>query len=142
MTEPGLKHTDPTFRGVVVALTIIVVLTGMMELILGVCFCGASLSRPQFPTGSSPLARDSTGIIDGSAHFGQESGTFIRTGALRRRWGSRLPRAAADIGFGAKLEWRRAECNRAVSCFIGWMANSKNSPLVWKLTARKERGLL
>jgi hypothetical protein len=33
MTEPGLKHTDPTFRGVVVALIIIVVLAGMVELI-------------------------------------------------------------------------------------------------------------
>jgi len=33
MIEPPLKHTDPAFRGVVIALTIIVVLGGIGELV-------------------------------------------------------------------------------------------------------------
>jgi len=32
-TEPKLKHTDPVFHGVVMALIIIVVLCGMIEFV-------------------------------------------------------------------------------------------------------------
>jgi len=53
MNDLRLKHTNPSFRGVVVALVIIVVVCGMIEFVRFLSICARSNVRHRHNTGKA-----------------------------------------------------------------------------------------